>query len=491
MKENVAEFLKFRYERLKLIKRSERGEVWLAQSRQGGELVIIKRVAAVGLPYDVIKKSAFTLPAKVFYCAADDSETVIVEEFIQGEHLQTLTEPQARTILLQLCDGLKELHTQGIIHRDIKPSNLILQGERIRLIDFDAARIFKVDKDADTHRLGTKGYAPPEQYGGGQTDNRSDIYALGVTFKELLGSRCNGRLKDILDKCTAYDPANRFQDVDELKDALTIEDVPELTEGEPRKLDMFFLAARVLLFMIRREFHAELILLTIGIFLLASSRTLNDGEDFQEFIQMEATVEEPKPQEISKPAQVETFTLPKIITPPQSEVSFPNIELKEYQPPPRNEIDLNSPEVSLPNTPSYEPPINFNRKKISGRLKTSFYLNGVLFDQFEHISENIKITRAEWLSSQALLRITNDTGEAWLNPKIKFVIGQNWGDGKITQTKELPTLAIGESAEFMIPFNLLSVSDIENTSAYFQIWLDGDESKMDEHYWCVWFDIVD
>lgn len=291
MKENVAEFLAFRYEKLKLLKRSERGEVWLAQNRQGGELVIIKRVAAIGLPYDVIKKSAFTLPAKVFYCAADDSETVVVEEFIQGEHLQTLTEPQAWTILLQLCDGLKELHAQGIIHRDIKPSNLILQGERIRLIDFDAARIFKADKDADTHRLGTKGYAPPEQYGGGQTDNRSDIYALGITIKILLGEHCGGRLKNILDKCTEYDPANRFQDVDELKDALTTEDAPELTEGEPRKLDLFFLAARVLLFVIRREFHTPLIVLMIIIVLLATAQTLNSGEYFQE---VQTTVNELK-----------------------------------------------------------------------------------------------------------------------------------------------------------------------------------------------------
>jgi len=293
MKENVAEFLKFRYEKLKLLKRSERGEVWLAQNRQGGDLVIIKRVAAIGLPYDVIKKFSFTLPAKVFYCAVDDSETVIVEEFIQGEHLQTLTEPQAWTILLQMCDGLKELHEQGIIHRDIKPSNLILQGERIRLIDFDAARIFKADKDADTNRLGTKGYAPPEQYGG-QTDNRSDIYALGVTIKILLGEHCGGRLKNILDKCTEYDPVNRFQDVDELKDALTIEDEPDLTEGEPRRLDLYFLAARVILFMIRREFHTPLIVLMIVIVLLATSQTLNSDEDFQEIQTELAIIEESK-----------------------------------------------------------------------------------------------------------------------------------------------------------------------------------------------------
>ncbi len=295
MKENVEEFLNFRYEKLKLLKRSLRGEVWLAQNRQGGDLVIIKRVQSVGLPYDLLRRSAFTLPAKVFYCAEDSEETVIVEEFIQGEHLHKLSEPQARQILMQMCDGLKELHEQKIIHRDIKPSNMILQGERIRLIDFDAARLYKDGKDEDTNHLGTKGYAPPEQYGDGQTDPRSDIYSLGVTMKTLLDSSCGGGLKAILDKCTAYDPNDRFQDVDELKDALTLEDFDEpplTTEQEPRRLDLYFFAARVLLFVIRREFHTPLIVLMIIIVLLITSQTLNSGEDFQEVQTESANIKE-------------------------------------------------------------------------------------------------------------------------------------------------------------------------------------------------------
>ncbi|MBQ3434092.1 MAG: serine/threonine protein kinase, partial [Selenomonadaceae bacterium] len=221
-------------------------------------------------------------------------------EYINGETLEEivqrdgpLSESNAVQILMQLCVIVNGLHSYypPIIHRDIKPSNMILQGERIRLIDFDAARLYKDGKEEDTHLLGTKGYAPPEQYGQGQTDPRSDIYSLGVTFKELLGTNCGGRLKDILDKCTAYYPDDRFQDVDELKDALTLEDFdePTLTEQEPRKLDMFFFAARIILFVIRREFHAPLIVLMIIILLLATSQTLNSGENFQE---VKSTVEE-------------------------------------------------------------------------------------------------------------------------------------------------------------------------------------------------------
>ena len=479
MKENVAEYLEFRFEKLKSLKRSERGEVWLASSKQSGELVIIKRVAATGLPYDLIKKFSFRLPAKVFFCAEDTEETVIVEEFIQGENLferkKLLSESEAREILLQLCDGLKELHAQKIIHRDIKPSNLILQGERIRLIDFDAARIFKSDKEVDTKLLGTKGYAPPEQYGSGQTDQRSDIYSLGVTMKNLLGNNCKEHLKKVLNKCTELDPKNRFQNVDELKIALTTE--------EPR----------------RKNFSLLLICLTTGIFLLASVSPLNTDENFsEEIIQPVEKISEPEKTTSTvekESAQVKQFTLPELVTPPQNEVIVPNVEpIKKYTPPPRqifSEEDLKLSEGPLPNAPSYEPPINFNRKTFSGQLKTGFYLNDELYDQFEHLHEKVKITREQWRQTQARLRITNDTGELWLNPTIKFTLGQNWGEGRVQETKSLPTLAAGESADFIIPFDLLAVSERDNTSTYIQIWLNADKSKTDEHYWCVWFDIIE
>ena len=506
MKSNVAEFLEFRFEKLKLLKRSDKGEVWLASSRQSGELVIIKRVALTGLPYDVLKNFSFKLPAKVIYCAEDATDTVIVEEFIQGENLferieqkNFLNELQAREILLQMCDGLKELHEQKIIHRDIKPSNLILQGERIRLIDFDAARIFKEDKEADTKLLGTRGYAPPEQFGHGQTDSRSDIYSLGITMKILLDSNCGERLKEILDKCTEYDPKNRYQSVDELKAALTPEEPEvELTPAESRRA-LFSLAMRVLWFIIRRSFRAELFILTIGIFLLASSAQLNSGENFQEVVESRAEeISEPEeisaPEENSQPAQA--FKLPELVTPPQKELNLPTVEPpKEFTPPSRinfSDDDFKLPEVALPTAPEYElpKPRELPQKISSGLLKTELYLNGTAFNQFDYISEHIQITRGEWLQNQVRLRITNDTGKLWLNPKIKFILGQNLGD-KVTDTKTLPTLAPGESADFVIPFNLLSISERPNTGAYFQIWLDGDESKMDEHYWSAWFNIID
>lgn len=72
----------------------------------------------------------------------------------------------------------------------------------IRLIDFGISRIAKDDSATDTNFLGTRGYAPPEQYGFGQTDARSDIYSLGVTAQRLLGKNYTGWMKKIITRCT-------------------------------------------------------------------------------------------------------------------------------------------------------------------------------------------------------------------------------------------------------------------------------------------------
>lgn len=228
MKANVTAYLNFRYEKIRLLKKSDRSEIWLALNKSTNQPVAMKIINAVGLPYAELKNLQIPLLAKIFYCAESETDTVIVEEFLTGETLdgKKLTETETRQILLQLCNGLKVLHGRGIIHRDIKPSNLILHGEKIYLIDFDAARIFKDGQFEDTKILGTKGYAPPEQFGFGQTDCRSDIYSLGKTFLEL--TNCGSDLKKILSKCVEVDPKNRYQNIDELQAALTAKNFPLL-----------------------------------------------------------------------------------------------------------------------------------------------------------------------------------------------------------------------------------------------------------------------
>jgi serine/threonine protein kinase len=120
-------------------------------------------------------------------------------EFIEGQTLKEmlaaapdgcLPEEQVLDWARQICDVLDYLHRHEppVIFRDLKPANVMItpQGQ-VKLIDFGVARLFDPAKGTDTLKMGTVGYAPPEQYAGqGQTTPRSDVYALGATLYELL-----------------------------------------------------------------------------------------------------------------------------------------------------------------------------------------------------------------------------------------------------------------------------------------------------------------
>ncbi len=143
---------------------------------------------------------------------------------------------------IQLCDVLDYLHNQNppVIFRDMKPANVMITPEgTIKLIDFGVARLFDPGKRTDTLKMGTAGYAPPEQYAGqGQTTPRSDIYALGVTLHELLTGddptthpftftpphRLNPAVSPSLSatvmRAVSLDPADRFPSAKAFRDAL-------------------------------------------------------------------------------------------------------------------------------------------------------------------------------------------------------------------------------------------------------------------------------
>jgi hypothetical protein len=121
----------------------------------------------------------------------------LVMDFVNGETLEQVLKRSPKGLPIndvmkvadQLCDVLDYLHNQKkpVIFRDLKPGNIMINdaGE-VKLIDFGIARHFAAGKSSDTIALGTMGYAPAEQYGKGQTDARSDIYALGATLHALL-----------------------------------------------------------------------------------------------------------------------------------------------------------------------------------------------------------------------------------------------------------------------------------------------------------------
>lgn len=169
----------------------------------------------------------------------------MVLEFINGCPLSALPsrpdENDVRDWGTQLCDILEYLHTQDppIIYRDLKPENVLLEGRRLRLIDFGIARLYKGDRESDTELMGSIGTASPEHYGGTETDVRSDVYTVGACLYELLtGGKAkrvapfqfapvrsmrpevSEEMEAILQKCTSMQPAARYQTMAELKQAL-------------------------------------------------------------------------------------------------------------------------------------------------------------------------------------------------------------------------------------------------------------------------------
>ncbi|MCM1480969.1 MAG: protein kinase, partial [Muribaculaceae bacterium] len=205
------------------IKTSERGTVEIL-TENGGK--IIRRTVNAEMPlYAALKNSECKYLPKIYSTEIADGKTIVTEEFINGKPLLTANLDEKKTIraMVQLCAALEFIHGLGIVHRDIKPSNILLAEDgNIRLIDFEAARFVREDKDKDTRYLGTDGFAPPEQYGFSQTDFRADIYAAGQTFKTLLGSlSADKKYAKIIKKATALDPAERYQSAKEFANALT------------------------------------------------------------------------------------------------------------------------------------------------------------------------------------------------------------------------------------------------------------------------------
>ena len=147
----------------------------------------------------------------------DENGAYFVSEYVEGTPAseRTFSEKEAVKLLLELCAAIKALHRAGIIHRDIKPSNIICGNDgHIRLIDFDSARLRVEFQSRDTEILGTGGYAAPEQYGFMQTDDRSDIYAFGVTMEEILGENADKpKFRRIIRRCTQFDPDKRYRDI--------------------------------------------------------------------------------------------------------------------------------------------------------------------------------------------------------------------------------------------------------------------------------------
>ncbi|MBQ7569196.1 protein kinase [bacterium] len=178
---------------------------------------------------------------------SDRGHLYLVMDLVQGdtwEKIQSRGRQSADAILdivWQITEVLRYLHNrpQPIIFRDLKPANVMITPEGVaKLIDFGIARVFQAGKATDTRALGTPGYAAPEQYGTGQSDARTDIYALGVMMHQAfsgidpsiepfqfasLSNMIPGfpkSLEDIVTRAVALDRNKRFANVAEMQEAL-------------------------------------------------------------------------------------------------------------------------------------------------------------------------------------------------------------------------------------------------------------------------------
>lgn len=208
----------------------------------------IKRDAGLGSVYWRMHEAQrygrrFRFLPRISDCYTLGEDDVVVMEYVWGETLQDAvyrcgpSAAFAADVFPRLCDAVLELHEgfdAPIIHRDLKPSNIMISRDSLTIIDLGIARFYKDDAADDTRHFGTRAYAPPEQFGYGQTTVRSDVYALGMLLyfclvektpdarvreEGFFDERIPEPLRAVLMRATEFDPDRRYADVRELRAA--------------------------------------------------------------------------------------------------------------------------------------------------------------------------------------------------------------------------------------------------------------------------------
>lgn len=230
--ESLLEAVTTEYDTLRVLKQSPRGTVSVVRHKKSGTRYIFRRYSGSGEVYRRLLPVLCPHLPQIMEAAEQDGQTAVLEEYVQGDTLAELltgarlTEREARQVTMQLCQALHVLHSMGAVHRDVKPENVILRGSDAVLIDFDAARIYKDESESDTQVLGTTGFAVPEQYGIFQSDERADIFSLGVLLNIMLTGKhpsremAAGKMGRIVRKCTMTAPEQRYQSARALMEVL-------------------------------------------------------------------------------------------------------------------------------------------------------------------------------------------------------------------------------------------------------------------------------
>ena len=234
---------------LKNISNTEMSLVYIGKNKETNEKFILKKKLE---DYDskktlsIYKKLSHKALPKVLNSFIDNNIYYEVLEYIDGISLKEKLDNEGRQKeedvvkwALELCDVFMYLHSRNpqVIYRDLKPGNIMLDKKNhIHLIDFGTIREYREYKNEDTIRLGTVGYASPEQYDKNtQTDSRSDIYNFGITLYCLLTNKSpckkpykiypirywyndlSDELERIIIKCIKKNPDERYQSFKEVK----------------------------------------------------------------------------------------------------------------------------------------------------------------------------------------------------------------------------------------------------------------------------------
>ena len=177
---------------------------------------------------------------KAYRIFEENGEVYLVREYIEGRSLAQMvlqkggiSEAEICRISRKICQTAEQFQNpdEPMIHRDIKPENIVVTpGGEVVFIDFGTMRSYKKDGSRDTFVVGTRGTAAPEQYGYTQTDQRTDVYAIGQTMLYMVSesyemnqlSECavSRRMKKIIEKACSFEPDKRYGDAAQLRRAV-------------------------------------------------------------------------------------------------------------------------------------------------------------------------------------------------------------------------------------------------------------------------------
>lgn len=230
------------------LKESEDSSTFLVKETATGILCVLKwgrnrQTEFLRNEMEIMKKMAdrkLSGIPKAYRIFEENGEVYLVREYIEGMSLAQMvlqkggiSEAEICRISRKICQTAEQFQNpdEPMIHRDIKPENIVVTpGGEVVFIDFGTMRSYKKDGSRDTFVVGTRGTAAPEQYGYTQTDQRTDVYAIGQTMLYMVSesyemnqlSECavSRRMKKIIEKACSFEPDKRYGDAVQLRRAV-------------------------------------------------------------------------------------------------------------------------------------------------------------------------------------------------------------------------------------------------------------------------------